>query len=133
MIPGRPARPQTVSLYRKQRGRGQTGPHFCRPASDEMLWRGDPDRRSEVICEKSEPDSLVTTEKHVCLSPGTGTEAGLVRAPRSTLRRVLQGCLDFVAKNSKKAKKVVDSLRGWGLYTPQQRGRRAAGDPEVRF
>jgi ABC-type nitrate/sulfonate/bicarbonate transport system substrate-binding protein len=39
----------------------------------------------------------------------------------------------FVAKNSKKIEMVVDSLAGRRLYTPHQRGRRAAGDEEVRF
>jgi hypothetical protein len=39
----------------------------------------------------------------------------------------------FVAKNSKKIEMVVDSLDGRRLYTPHQRGRRAAGDEEVRF
>ncbi|MER8828427.1 hypothetical protein NKH73_26470, partial [Mesorhizobium sp. M0938] len=33
----------------------------------------------------------------------------------------------FVAKNSKKIEMVVDSLEGCRLYTPHQRGRRAAG------
>ncbi|MFB9345407.1 hypothetical protein ACFFTN_26360, partial [Aminobacter aganoensis] len=36
-------------------------------------------------------------------------------------------------KIRKSWKKVVDSLKGWRLYTPQQRGRRAAGGPGVRF
>ncbi|WP_436125494.1 hypothetical protein, partial [Aminobacter sp. LjRoot7] len=37
-----------------------------------------------------------------------------------------------VLKNSQKLEKVVDSLEGRRLYTPQQRGRRAAGGPGVR-
>jgi hypothetical protein len=39
----------------------------------------------------------------------------------------------FVAKNSKKTEIVVDTLNACRLYTPHQRGRRAAGDEEVRF
>lgn len=43
------------------------------------------------------------------------------------------GAEKIVAKNSKKFEISVDTLDGPRLYTPHQRGRRAAGDEEVRF
>ncbi|CAI2933095.1 protein of unknown function [Aminobacter niigataensis] len=49
------------------------------------------------------------------------------------LRRVLLVFVGLSQKIRKSWKKVVDSLKGWRLYTPQQRGRRAAGGPGVRF
>lgn len=49
------------------------------------------------------------------------------------LTQGLWGFFGIVAKNSRKGEKVVDSLEGRRLYTPHQRGRRAAGDEEVRF
>ncbi|MBT1160258.1 hypothetical protein J1C56_32615, partial [Aminobacter anthyllidis] len=46
--------------------------------------------------------------------------------------RVLLASELSVLKNSQKLENCVDSLEGRRLYTPQQRGRRAAGGPGVR-
>ncbi|CCV05209.1 hypothetical protein MESS2_1520001 [Mesorhizobium metallidurans STM 2683] len=68
---------------------------------------------------------------------GSTVASGLVipcyRSCRSGSRLLKIGAEKFVAKNSKKFEIGVDTLDGPRLYTPHQRGRRAAGDEEVRF
>jgi hypothetical protein len=59
--------------------------------------------------------------------------AGLLSPYRSGSRLSKMDAEIFVAKNSKKFEIAVDTLSAPRLYTPQQRGRRAAGDEEVRF
>jgi hypothetical protein len=60
---------------------------------------------------------------------GCGQEPAAVTARK----QAETGPKKIVAKNSKKFEIAVDTLKAPRLYTPHQRGRRAAGDEEVRF
>ena len=62
-----------------------------------------------------------------------GWPASRATSSSTVTQRHRKACAAAVAKNSKKFGIVVDSSERPRLYTPHQRGRRAAGDEEVRF
>ena len=91
-------------------------------------------RQREIRHRSAGIRSRRTTDKAARLArSGCRRDRRVADSRRLTQRSRRLRSAKAVAKNSKKFRIVVDSLEGRRLYTPHQRGRRAAGDEEVRF